>query len=114
MNVEPGLAFVIVAVLIFYLRLIIIQRQRAKRVLRAPALVSKNKKKAQPVQQPAGPGFSILSRKKVDLAIAGAGILGILVGVALNAGWVIFPALQPYWWLPTGLGIIGFSWAFKL
>ncbi len=114
MKVDTGLAFVIVAVLVFYLRLIVIQRQRARLVVRAPAPVAKKKKNAPAVQQPAAPGFSILSRKKGDLAIAGAGLLAILLGVALNAGWVNLPVVQPFWWLPAGLGIIAFSWAFKL
>jgi hypothetical protein len=35
------------------------------------------------------------------------------VGLLMNAGVLLAP-LQAYWWLPTALGIVAFSWAFNL
>jgi hypothetical protein len=36
-----------------------------------------------------------------------------LVGVLLYAGLLPFSLAQTYWWLPTSLGIIAFSWLFN-
>jgi hypothetical protein len=119
MNIDTGLAVVLAAVLIFYLRLIGLQRERARRTrreieaARADAASHKTKQKKNAPPAPA-PNYSILSKNRVDLAIAGVGALAILFGALLNANVIQSAALQPYWWLPTALGIIAFSWAFKL
>ena len=42
------------------------------------------------------------------------GVVAILVGLLLNLGWLPFPLAQTYWWVPTALGIIAFSWLFSL
>jgi len=36
------------------------------------------------------------------------------MGLLLYAGVLPLAALQPYWWLPTALGVVAFSWLFKL
>lgn len=113
MNLDTGLAVVILAILIFYLRLIALQRERARRVnalLAAPARKAGKGKQAAPRNVPR---YTILSRRRGDWFIAGLGVLAILAGMLLNAG-VFFPAVQPYWWVPTALGILAFSWAFQL
>jgi hypothetical protein len=114
MNIDPGLAIVIIAVLIFYLRLIVLQREQAKRArLAAQKPLKKTRKdKTDPPRPPQN--FSIVSKNRVDLAIAIAGLLAILAGVLANARVFSLPVLQTYWWLPTALGIVAFSWAFKL
>lgn len=114
MTIDTGLAVVIIAVLIFYLRLIILQRERAKRAALPSQPIPKKKRKGLPETVNPAVTYSILSRSRVDLAIAGAGLLAILLGLVLNAGWLALPAAQPYWWLPTSAGIVAFSWAFKL
>jgi hypothetical protein len=58
--------------------------------------------------------YSILSQNPRDLAIGAAGLLAIVVGILLNAKILPIPAAQPYWWIPTAIGIVAFSWAFKL
>jgi hypothetical protein len=119
MNIDTGLAVVLAAVLIFYLRLIVLQRERAKRTrreleaARADAASRKTRQKKGVLPAPA-PNYSILSKNRVDLAIAGIGGLAIIFGALLNANVIQSAALQPYWWLPTALGIVAFSWAFKL
>jgi len=112
MKLDTGLVVVIVAVLIFYLRLIIIQRERAKQIDHArKSLATKKGKTPEPTPPPR---YSILTSNYRNLAIAGAGTLGILAGVLLNAGILAIPAIQPFWWIPTSIGIIGLSWAFQL
>lgn len=111
MNIDTGLVVVIVAVLIFYLRLIIVQRQRVKQVSQPP-LTTKRKKVRSQVQSPR-PSYSILSQNRRDRIIAGVGVLAILVGILLNVKILPWSIAQPYWWIPTALGVIAFSWAFK-
>jgi len=111
MDIDIGLAVVIAAVLIFYLRLIILQRERAKRLARAAAATGKKKKV--PTDQPL-PRYSILSQNNRDLAIGLAGLLLMLIGILLNRQVFPLPAAQAYWWIPTAIGIVAFSWMFRL
>jgi hypothetical protein len=113
MNIDFGLAVVLAAGLFFYLRVIILQREKAKRVRQEleAARKQKPKKGAPPAPRPS---YSIVSRNPVDLAIAGAGGIAIIVGALLNSNTLQLAALQPYWWAIMALGFIGFGWAFKL
>jgi hypothetical protein len=114
MNIDTGLAVVIIAVLIFYLRLIGLQRERIKRLATAPQASGKNKKKPANQVGRSQPRYSILSPRKRDRIIAGLGAALILVGVLLYLNILPLPSVQPYWWIPTSIGIVAFSWAFKL
>lgn len=113
-NLDTGLAVVIAAVLFFYLRLILLQRERVKRVRQA-ALSTPKKKKNKPAPPEVKEQYSVISQKRSDQIIAGIGLFAILVGVLLNAQWfALIPGWQAYWWVPTAAGIILFSWGFKL
>ncbi len=117
MNIEPGLIVVIAATLIFYLRLILLQRGRVKRAAQMAQSQSKpakpvSGKKKRPASMNATTWYSIISPNHLDWVIAGLGIAAILAGILLNRGMLFF-ALQPYWWLPMSAGILAFSWAFK-
>lgn len=112
MKLDTGMIVVIGAVLVFYLRLIVIQRQRTKQIQRERSAAGAKKSKNQ-VQVPRQ-SYSILSSNPRNLAIGGAGALGILAGVLLFAGILPFPAIQPFWWIPVALGIVAFSWTFEL
>ena len=114
MNIDTGLAIVIVAVLVFYLRLIIIQRERAKRLARSIPTGGKTKGKAKEPPGVPPERYSILSHSRRDRLIGGAGALFILAGLLLNMKLLPFPAAQPFLWIPTAIGIVAFSWAFKL
>lgn len=114
MNIDTGLAVVILAVLIFYLRLIVLQRERAKRAASSSQPAGKNTSKGKRSPSHSSARYSILSQNRVDLAISGIGVVAILMGILLNLKWIPILAVQPYWWLPTAAGIVAFSWAFKL
>ena len=114
MNIDPGLGVVIIAVLIFYLRLIILQRERVKRISQTPVATGKTKKKSKAPPPVPAPRYSILSENRRDQVIGLAGVVAILLGVVLNARLIPWTAVQPYWWIPTAIGIVAFSWAFKL
>jgi hypothetical protein len=112
MSVDTGTAVIIGAVLIFYLRLIIIQRERARRAKQpdtAPGKGKKSKKRKVDAQRQ----LSIVSRNPRDWAIAAAGVVAILAGVLLYRQVLPWSLLQAYWWLPLALGIVAFSWAFR-
>ena len=114
MKIDLGLAVVVAAVLIFYLRLIILQRERAKQLTRKAGTGAKGKAKGKIEQEEAPPRYSILSQNPRDLAIGTMGLLAMVVGILLNTQILPIPAAQPYWWIPTAAGIVAFSWAFKL
>ena len=114
MNIDTGLAVVIIAVLVFYLRLIIIQRQRAKRVNQAKITSQSQKKKGKGQTVAPQPDYSIVSKKNLDRGIAFSGVLLMVLGVLLYTKIIPLPSIQPYWWVPTAAGIVLFSWAFKL
>ena len=114
MKIDTGLGVVIIAVLIFYLRLIGLQRERVKRVAAASQVSQKGKKKRQsPTGRPL-PQYSILSPRRRDRIIAGFGVALIVAGVLLYLNILPFPFMQSYWWIPTSIGIVAFSWAFQV
>jgi hypothetical protein len=114
MNIDTGLAVVIIAVLVFYLRLIVIQRQRAKRVAQAKKASQTEKKKGKKQAATPQPGYSIISKSNLDRAIAITGVFLIVLGVLLYTQIIPITSIQAYWWIPTSAGIVAFSWAFKL
>ncbi len=111
MQIDTGTGIVIVAALIFYLRLIIIQRQKVKQPSIPPQAKNKSKKKKPPT--PALRQYSILSSNPRDWIIAGAGVVAVLLGVLLKAGGSPLAVVAPYWWVPTALGIVACSWGFR-
>jgi hypothetical protein len=116
MRIDPGMVVIIVAVLAFYLRMILLQRQRAKRAAAyqsKPAGKNKNKRPGKPSARLPAPDYSIISQDKRDWIIAGAGILLVLIGVLLNLKAIPIPLAQNYWWAPVAIGIVAFSWGFK-
>lgn len=112
MNIDPGLVVVIVAVLIFYLRLIVLQRQRAHQPV--PKSASRPGKKGKSQVIGASPPPTMISPNRRDRLIGAAGAVVILLGVLLYLSILPFPLAQTYWWVPTALGIVAFSWAFKV
>jgi len=114
MRIDIGLIVVIVAVLIFYLRLIVLQRERAKQLSRQAGSRAMVKARGKNQQKETPARYSILSQNPRDLAIGAAGLLAVVVGILLNTQILPIPAAQPYWWIPTAAGIVAFSWAFKL
>ena len=111
MQIDTGTAIIILAVLIFYLRLIIIQRERAKRLTHQS--FPGKKKNARDKQLSFLTSYSILSQNQPDRVIAGLGIFAILAGVLLNLRVIPWIPVQNYWWVPVAAGIVAFSWAFK-
>ena len=115
MPINTGLVVILVAALVFYLRLIILQHDRAKRAARLAASQGKRPGKGSHKRPTPSPlqTYSIISTSRRDWIIAGSGIFFILVGVLLNQKVIPIPLAQDYWWLPVAIGILAFSWGFK-
>ncbi len=112
MRIDIGRAVVIVAVLIFYLRLIVLQRERSKQLKHAAELDKSGKPKKKPAQHLIY--YSIISQKPLDRLISGLGVVLIVAGIFFYVWVPGIDGLQPYWWIPTTIGILAFSWGFKL
>lgn len=123
MKIDTGVAIVILAVLVFYLRLIILQRERAKQ-MRKPKRMAQNASKStvrnmnqsaeiKNTSSPQG-RMNILSSNRRDWWIAGSGVIAIIIGVLLYLEILPYSTAQQFWWIPTALGIVAFSWGFRL
>lgn len=104
---DIGTIIVIIAVLLFYLRLIILQRQTAKRLNPVPV---KDQKKKQSIENKPSSVW-ILSRNRRDWIFAVIGLGMILFGLLTRAG-VIPIAQEPIWWIVTAVGLVPFSLGF--
>ncbi len=120
MQLDLGTVILVVAVLVFYLRLIIIQQQRAWRLAtytleQAARPRRKSKKGAGQARQEPRPArmFSILSPRPLDRLIALTGVIAIVLGILLNLSLLPLPWALPYWWLPVSADIVAFSFAFR-
>jgi hypothetical protein len=117
MRIDTGTVVIVAAVLLFYLRLILVQRERAKRLRAAEQEMRsarRNSGKKNPgLLQEQYARLSILSTHPRDLAIAGMGVLLVVLGVLFNRQILPWELGQVYWWLSMALGILAFSWAFR-
>ena len=113
MKLDPGLIIVIIAVLVFYLRLSIIQRERVRRA-RMQALSARKQKGKKAANTPMPSiGFAIVSHDRRDWIIAGIGAALMILGILIYTAIIPFDWARSLWWLPTALGIVAFSWGFK-
>jgi len=124
MKFTPGLIVVIVAIVIFYLRIAMLRGQK-KRYVREFALKrrkvhGRSKGAALPSAAPGSPPFSVSSWWLVALAL-----LLMLVGIVVYNNMAIFginlvkdPAFvkqyAQYWYIPVALGVVVFAFCFKI
>jgi len=115
MKLPIGTIIAVAAALIFYLRLIIIQRQKVKRMKfiqnQAHSQSGKVKKKAQelaqrPIQQQLG--FVIVSWYMVA-----ASLILVLFGALISYVDWFGPGVRPLWWIPVSVGFILFSFSVR-
>lgn len=103
MKIDPGIIVAAAAALIFYLRLIIIQRQRVKRARLEYAMAmdtyKRTKKKNAP--PPEAPRMGLNLRWVFIIP----GMLLIIIG-ALFAGIPALRSLAAYWYIPLSVGIL--------
>jgi ABC-type Fe3+ transport system permease subunit len=103
MSLDAGTIVTIVCVLLFYLRLTVIQRQRIKRAQHQYAAVQKKNTKKNGMQPEVR-----YNRLGVHIRswwlVAGAIVL-ITFGAVVAATHFLGMPLSSYWWIPLNLGI---------
>lgn len=106
MDINFGTFIAVAAALFFYLRLIILQRQKVKsfsgKPVRSPGKSSHTFQKEG--KGPSKDSIPLLTYKYPLLLIIG--ILLVIAGAILSAaGW--FPSnIRPFWWIPVTVGIL--------
>ena len=112
---EPGVIVVIIALVLFYLRLM--QLRGRKRKLERKAAVARmnesNRKRGKvgpiPSKNQNKPPYAI---KSWILAVISIALM--CFGVAIRSGINFVSSLETYWWVPTALGILLFMFCFKV
>ncbi len=113
MKFDTGTIIAIVASLIFYLRLIVVQRQKVKRMrtVKSQAQTLKGKEKSAAKTQARRPIDQQLGFEIVSWWMIAVSILMVLSGALIYAVDWFGPGVRPLWWIPFTVGIIllGFS-----
>lgn len=113
MRFSPGLIVVALTMLIFYLRIVML-RGRKKRLEKQAILerrkLSKKGVKLPPLpdKNPYQPPFQVTSWLLVVLAM-----LLMLFGLAVY-NMAFLTAYKDYWWIPVSLGVLVFTFCFKV
>ncbi len=114
MRFDTGTIITIVAVLLFYMRLIIIQRQRIKRAQHQYAVVSaKNSKSKKKKDTKPEVRYSRLGIQIKNWWIVAGAILLITFGAVIAATQFLGTTLSNFWWIPVVLGIGIFAFDIK-
>jgi hypothetical protein len=114
MNIEPGLVVVIVCMAIFYVRVLLLRREKKRKEMEAVTHAmrkgkERGKQAALPPKDPNAPPFAVTSWPLVVV-----GIILMLAGV-VSRDSTTFPELMvQYWWVLTSLGVLAFTFCFKL
>lgn len=94
MRFDTGTIIAISAALLFYLRMIILQRQRAK---------TSSQKNAKKPKYPAQPQSMVVIRNRY---LVGLGVLLVAIGAVLSAAPSFDSSIQAWWWVPVTAGIL--------
>jgi ABC-type Fe3+ transport system permease subunit len=106
MNFDTGTIITIVCVLLFYLRLTIIQRQRVKKAQYQYATVSqKNSKKKNNSPKKPEVKYQRLGVHIRNWLLVVAALILITFGAVIAATHFLGPNLSTYWWIPVNMGI---------
>jgi ABC-type Fe3+ transport system permease subunit len=106
MNFDTGTIITIVAVLLFYFRLIILQRQRIKKAQYQYAQVSsKNAKKKNSKDKNPEVRYSRLGVQIKNWWVVAGAIVLITFGAVVVGTHFLGTALSTFWWIPTVIGI---------
>lgn len=114
MQIDYRIVVVVGAVLFFYLRLIGLQRERAKRLAQPVPGGKQAKARGKQRQEQIQKRYSLVSENPRDRVIGWIGAALVGLGVVMSSGLLPFPEIQSWWWLPTATGIVMFSWLFKI
>jgi tellurite resistance protein TehA-like permease len=111
---DTGMIIVVVALFIFYLRMMQLRGKKKKLERQAALARMKESNKKKGLVTPATknrntPPFAITSWLLVVIAVA-----LMLFGVTIRSTIDFSPLLETYWWIPTTAGILAFIFCFKV
>lgn len=112
MKFDTGTIVTIVVVMIFYLRLIILQRQKVK-VARYQYSAADKAKKKKNDDEPLKVQWSALGVRVRNWWIAGSGIVLIIFGAVVVGTQFLGSSLSSAWWVPVNVGILLFALALR-
>jgi len=105
MRYDIGTIVTIVCVLLFYLRLIVIQRHRVKTArIQYAKMAEKNAKKGKGATKPEI-RYSRLGIHIRNWWLVGAALVLIIFGGVIAATQFLGPSASKYWWIPLNIGI---------
>ena len=105
MKFTTGTIVTIVAVMLFYLRLIALQRQKVK-VARIQYSAAENAKQKKKKQEPLQVQWDVLGVRVRNWWLIGASLVLIIFGAVVAATQFLGPAVSAAWWVPLNLGIL--------
>ena len=106
MRYDAGTIVTIVCVLLFYLRLIVIQRHRVKTArIQYAQMAEKNAKKKGGAAAKPEIRYSRLGIHIRNWWLVGAALTLIIFGGVIVATQFLGPSLSGYWWIPLNVGI---------
>lgn len=109
MKYNFGMIVAVTAALIFYLRLIIVQRQRARSLSQNSQM--KNKSDSPGIKNQNHSRFPVLLiRYPIILA---AGVIMVLAGAGLSAVTGPLAQYASFWWIPVTIGILLMSYSIQ-
>lgn len=110
MRFDTGTIITIVAVLLFYMRLIVIQRQRIKKAQHQYAAVkAKNSKSKKNNSKDPEIRYSRLGIQIINWWVVAAAIILITFGAVIAATQFLGPTYSTLWWIPVVVGIAIFA-----
>ena len=113
---DPGTLVVVAIIALFYLRLYYLRRRKRmlerEEVLRKLAEPVKKRKKGapKPEKDPNATWFRV-----ANWWVLGVGLVFMCLGLAMKTSSAWFPAvMRPFWWIPIGIGGIGFIFSIQI
>lgn len=112
MKFDVGMIVTIVVVLLFYLRLIVGQRQRTKTARLQYEAVAQKAKKKKNIADPQVKWENVGVHVRSWLLFAVGAVL-IIFGAVVYGTRFLGPSLSAAWWVPVNVGIIVFAIAVR-
>lgn len=109
MKFDYGTVIAVAAALIFYLRLIIVQRQKVKKVAGEKDSMPKKNRSA----SSKAPSHSLPMLTFRSPILLGVGIAVVLLGAGMAAAGGISEQAASLWWIPVTAGILLMSYAIQ-
>ncbi len=118
MRLDAGTIVVIVAVLLFYLRMIVLGWGKSRR-LRDLATIQPKAKANKAKTAASGPASrrpttaDVMRFRFKNTYLTMLAILLMVIGLVMNFNWAFLEPVKAYWWIPMTLGIALFGYEIR-